>query len=111
MCYLIGICSFYGSDKPLKAGVSEVPAVLVLVLNFESFSCDFLASVGLFNKNGCTKGGFFSESAIRFSDIQISKKIFQKTILSLKFKFQAQDSFLEYFFLRFGDLKKFHRTF
>ena len=28
-----------------------------------------------------------------------------------KFKFQAQDSFLEYFFLRFGDLKKIHRTF
>ena len=44
------------------------------------------------------KGGFFSESAIRFSDLQISKKkIFQKTILNLKFKFQAQDSFLEYF--------------
>ena len=64
------------------------------------------------------KGGFFSESVIRFSDLQISKKVFQKTILSLKFKFpankfQAQDSFLEYvsFFLRFGDLKKFHRTF
>ena len=56
----------------------------------------------------------------------LQKKLFQKTILSLKFKFsrqlqytviggkfkfQAQDSFLEYFFLRFGDLKKFHRTF
>jgi hypothetical protein len=27
--------------------------VLVLVLNFESFSCDLLASVGLVNKNGC----------------------------------------------------------
>ena len=24
----------------------------------------------------------------------------------MKFNFQAQDSFLEYFFLRFGDLKK-----
>ena len=60
------------------------------------------------------KGGFFSESAICFSDLQISKKkIFQKTILSLKFKFptnntllllvekfkfQVQDSFLEYIF-------------
>ena len=43
---------------------------------------------------------------------QISKnKIFQKTILNMKFKFQAQDSFLEYSFLRFGDLKKFHCTF
>ena len=53
-----------------------------------------------------------------FLDLQISKKIFQKTILSLKFKFscqlqctvigqkfkfQAQGSFLEYFFG--GDLK------
>ena len=40
-----------------------------------------------------SKGGFFSESAIRLSDLQISKK----------FKFQAQDSFLEYFY--FGDLE------
>jgi hypothetical protein len=31
------------------------------------------------------------------------KKILQKTILNWKFKFQAQDSFLEYFY--FGDLK------
>ena len=51
-----------------------------------------------------------------FLNLQISKKIFQKTILNLKFKFpakytvivrkfkfQAQDSFLEYFC--FGDLK------
>ena len=56
--------------------------------------------------SACTKGGFFSESAIHFSNIQISKKIFQKTILSLKFKIpahisknlfklQAQESFLE----------------
>ena len=53
------------------------------------------------------KGGFFLESAIRFSNLQ-------KTILSLKLKFpanntllllavmnikcQVQDSFLEYFF-------------
>ena len=36
---------------------------------------------------------FFSESAIRFSNLQISKKkIFQKTILSLKFKFPANNS-------------------
>ena len=55
-----------------------------------------------------TKGCFFSESAMKFfSDPQIpkKKKMFQKTILSLKFKFQAKNSFLEYIFLRFGDLK------
>ena len=51
-----------------------------------------------------SKGGFFSESGIR----QISKKIFQKTILSLKFKFQVQDSFLEYIFL---EIWKTHCTF
>ena len=46
-----------------------------------------------------SKGGFFSESVIGFSDLQISKKkMFQKTILSLKFKFQVHDSFFEYFF-------------
>ena len=46
---------------------------------------------------------------VRLCVFQISKSqknIFQKTILNLKFKFQAQDSFLEHFFWRFGDLKK-----
>ena len=33
-------------------------------------------------------------------------KIFQKTILSLKFKFQIQDSFLEYFFLEIRRFEK-----
>ena len=42
---------------------------------------------------GVAKGGFFSESAIRFSNLQISKKKkFQKAILSLKFKFPANNS-------------------
>ena len=39
-----------------------------------------------------SKGVFFSESAIRFLDLQIlKKKIFQKTILNLKFKIPAQN--------------------
>ena len=38
------------------------------------------------------KGGFFSERAIRFSNLQ--NKIFPKTILSLKFKFPANYSIL-----------------
>ena len=41
------------------------------------------------------KGGFFSESVMCFLDLQTSKKkIFQKTILSLKFKFPANNSIL-----------------
>ena len=40
----------------------------------------------------CVKGGFFSESAMRFLDLQISKKKFQKAILSLKFQFPAKNS-------------------
>ena len=41
------------------------------------------------------KGGFFSESAIRFSNLPISKiRIFHKTILSLKFKFPVNYSVL-----------------
>ena len=48
------------------------------------------------------KGGFFQ----KVQSPNLQKNIFQKTILNLKFKFQAQDSFLEYFFWRFGDLKK-----
>ena len=43
-----------------------------------------------------TKGGFFSESAIRFPDFQISKrKIFQITILIVKFEFQANSDEFE----------------
>ena len=38
----------------------------------------------------CTKGSFFSEGVIRFSNLQ--KKIFQITILDLKFKFLANNS-------------------
>ena len=57
--------------------------------------------------NNMLKVAFFQK--VRFV-FQISKspkkkRIFQKTIVSGKFKFQVQDSFLEYFFfLRFGDL-------
>ena len=37
-------------------------------------------------KHRLSKGDFFSESSIHFLDLQISKKkLFQKTILSLKF--------------------------
>ena len=68
------------------------------------------------------KSGFFSESAIHFSNLPISKeKIFQKTILNFKFKFPAKNPLLllagnlnfklrivfwNIFFWRFGDLKK-----
>ena len=67
------------------------------------------------------KGGFLSESAMCFSNLQFSrKKIFQKTILSLKFKFPAKNTLLllagnsnfklrivfwNIFFWKFGDLK------
>ena len=43
------------------------------------------------------KGGFFQRVQLVF---QISKKKnIPKTILSLKFKFEVQDSYLEYLFL------------
>ena len=46
-----------------------------------------------FGNSLCTKGGFFSESAIRFSNLPISQKqIFQKTILNSKFKIPAHNS-------------------
>ena len=55
-----------------------------------------------------SKGGFISESAIHF---QISKspkkKIFQKTILNLKFKFPAKNTFLEIW--RFQNESYFHK--
>ena len=40
---------------------------------------------------GDAKGSFYSESVIRFSNLPIKKKI-QISILSLKFKFPANDS-------------------
>ena len=50
-----------------------------------------LKAMGMYKKDGLlviTKGGFFSESVICFSNLPISKiKIFQKTSLSLKFEF------------------------
>ena len=58
------------------------------------------------------KGGFFSESAIRFSDLQISKKKYSKklswawnTRLNLNFKLRIV--FLEYFFFEIGMWKNF----
>ena len=40
-----------------------------------------------------SKGGFFSESVIRFSNLPISiRKIFQKNILNLKFRIHAFNS-------------------
>ena len=65
------------------------------------------------------KGGFFSESAIRFSNLPLSKKNSPRnypelkskipahnthiTVMGRNFKFQVQDSFFGIFFL--GDLK------
>ena len=44
------------------------------------------------------KVAFFQKVRFIFYISESLKQIFQKTILSLKFKFQVQDSFLEYFF-------------
>ena len=44
-----------------------------------------------------SKGGFFSESAMRFLDLQ--KKLFQKTILSLKLNFKLRIGFWNIFFV------------
>ena len=41
---------------------------------------------------------FFQNLQFVFQIPKSQKNIFQKTILSLKFKFQAQDSFLKFFF-------------
>ena len=69
-------------------------------------------------KSGSIKGGYFSESAMCFLDLQISKKNYSKklswawnlnllfTVFGRKFKFHAQDSFLEYFFLEIWRSKK-----
>ena len=43
------------------------------------------------------KGVFFRKCDVFFKSPNFQKNIFQKTILNLKFKFQSQDSFLEYF--------------
>ena len=41
------------TDPISKITNEKKDKALVLLLNFESFFCDLLASVGLVNKNGC----------------------------------------------------------
>ena len=101
------------------------PAVIVDHL-FQIFDPDNIGTINFkefvlatdITSSGDPKGGFFSESAIRF--IKSPNKIFQKTILNLKFKFPAKTTLLllagnlnfkfrivfgNIFFWRFGDLK------
>ena len=50
--------------------------------------CQYGAKYLCFSKNkSCSKGGFFSESEVRFSNLQ-------KTILNLKFEFPANNTIL-----------------
>ena len=51
------------------------------------------------------KGGFFSESPKNYPELEIWISQQQLSVIGGKFKFQAQDSFLEHFFWRLGDLK------
>ena len=67
------------------------------------------------------KGVFFQKVQCIFKSLNLQKKIFQKTILNMKFKILANNSkalmagnlnfklrivFLDFSFWRFGDLKK-----
>ena len=90
--------------------------------NYSSFCLeeqlgDFCASLHV----GMLKVAFFRKCDSFFKSPNLKKKIFQKTILSLKFKFPANNSkvllagnlnfklriaFWNIFFWRFGDLKK-----
>ena len=84
-----------------------------LILNRQSLFLDFSTRdalrlmlpecllIFIFFRAVFTKGGFFSESAMCFSNLPISKKKLLSNVIGGKFKFQAQDSSLEYFFLRF----------
>ena len=72
----------------------------------------------VWKSEGAIKGSFYSESAIRFSNLQkkYSKLLFWTwnlnllfTVIGGKFKLQVQDSDLD-FFLEIWDLKT-HRTF
>ena len=76
--------------------------MIIKILNGHKIVCSHLKSPDFIHKSGnfemqwskarTTKGGFFSESAMCFSNLQ--KNIFQKTILELKFKFPANNNFL-----------------
>ena len=54
-----------------------------------------------------SKGGFFQISKIKIFQITILSLKFEfvVSVIGVKFKFQVQDSDLEYFFWRFGFLK------
>ena len=69
------------------------------------------------------KSGFFSESAMCFLNLPITKKKYSKKLswtwnlnfppktVNNKFKFQAQDSFLEYFYFEDWEIWKTNHTF
>ena len=93
-----------------------------LLCGFDSYlNVSLVWMVSDFMGNRISKGGFFSESVIRFfRSPNLKKEIFQKTILNLKFKFPAKNTLLllagnlnfklrivfwNIFFWRFGDLK------
>ena len=83
-----------------KKGVHELS-------NFSCFLCSIVSYWKSWTLTRCSKGGFFSESEIRFSNLPISQKNYSKklswawnlnklfTDMGKNFKFQAQDSFLE----------------
>ena len=48
-----GDTTYHGTTPYKEVWPRNIVIVLVLVLNFESFFCDLLASVCLVNKNGC----------------------------------------------------------
>ena len=104
-------------------------AIVVRLVNYKQNHVSKYERAKLFNffsgllLNYHTKGSFYSESAICFSNVHISKKKYSKllpwawnlnlffTVIGRKSNFQVQDGYLEYFV--FGDLGiwKTHLTF
>ena len=96
--------------RPLLYCTYQLKATLTLSFDFHTFNRSIVI---------CSEIALFWSYDVKvafFSNLPISpKKIFQKAILSLKFppisvnnlfKFQAQDSFLEYFFWEIGRFEK-----
>ena len=74
----------------LKGSKAEYTCVIGLIQ--KSAKQAGSGKIGSLQIGNISKGSFYSESAIRFSNLQ--NKIFQKTILDLKFKIPAHNSIM-----------------
>ena len=77
-------CSFEFKDNT-SYSVLVIPNLLISLVPYFKAKMALIFCIYVF----CPKGGFFSESALCFLDLQISKKIFQKNYPELEIQISS----------------------